>query len=329
MKFGIWLEFRNPPRWKRPWSEIYEDSLSLASEAEAAGFESVWLSEHHLTEDGYLPSLFPALAAIAARTERIRLGTAMLLAPLQHPLRLAEDAAVTDLLTSGRLELGIAPGYREKEFDALDVPRAERGSRTDETVEILREAWAGRPFSFTGRHFRFNDVTVTPEPLQRPHPPLWIGGGSRAAAVRAGRYGCHFLPDLGTPAEIVDLYRSTLREHGHDPADFEVTAVVSPGIYVCEDAEQGWEEVKEHYLYLLNTYMEWFGNPTMASADELPREMFLVGPPDAIADGLRQRLKSLGQVDRVIFFGRAPGLPIDEARRSLDLFAEHVIPQFA
>ncbi|MEE1757284.1 LLM class flavin-dependent oxidoreductase [Streptomyces sp. SP18CS02] len=328
MKFGIWLEFRNPPRWKQPWPEVYEESLSLATLAETAGFESVWMSEHHLTADGYLPSVFPPLAAIAARTERIRLGTAMVLASLQHPLRLAEDAAVTDLLTAGRLELGIAPGYREQEFRALGIPRTERGARTDETVEILRKAWTGEPFTHEGRHFSFDEVTVTPRPHQSDLP-LWVGGGSRAAAIRAGRYGCHFLPDLGTPPEIIDLYRSTLAANGHDPAAFEVTAIVTPGIYVCDDAEKGWAEVKEHYHYLLSTFMEWFGNPPIPSADDLPRELFLVGPPDVIAEGIQERVKALGDVDRVIFFGRAPGLPIEKARRSLERFAEHVIPRFA
>lgn len=326
MKFGIWLDFRNPERWRQPWAEVYEDNLSMATEAEALGFESVWLSEHHLTGDGYLPSLFPALAALAMRTSRIRLGTAMLLASLVHPLRLAEDAAVTDLLSGGRLELGLAPGYREKEFEALGVPRTERGARTEETVEILRRAWEGKPFSHTGRHFTLDDVEVTPVPDAAP--PLWIGGSGRAAALRAGRRGLRFMPDLGTSPEILDLYRTTLAENGHDPARFGVTAIVTPGVYVCEDAEEGWQEVREHYWYLLNKFQEWFGNPGLPSVDDLPRDLFLVGPPDTVAQGIRDRVKPLGDVERVIFFGRAPGLPADRARRSLRLFADHVIPQF-
>lgn len=326
MKFGIWLDFRNPAPWRRPWAEVYEENLSLATGAEDLGFESVWLSEHHLTDDGYLPSLFPVLAAVAMRTSRIRLGTAMTLASLVHPLRLAEDAAVTDLLSGGRLELGLAPGYREKEFEALGVPRSERGARTEETVQILRRAWEGKPFSHAGRHFTLDDVEVTPVPDTAP--PVWIGGGGRAAALRAGRHGLRFLPDLGTPPEILDLYRATLAEHGHDPAGFGVTAVVTPGVYVCEDADEGWQEIREHYWYLLNKFQEWFGNPGLPSVDDLPRDLFLVGPPDTVAQGLRERIKPLGDVERVVFFGRAPGLPADRARRSLRLFAEHVIPRF-
>ncbi|WP_024761593.1 LLM class flavin-dependent oxidoreductase [Streptomyces exfoliatus] len=327
MKFGIWLDFRNPAPWRQPWTDVYEETLSLATDAETLGFESVWLSEHHLTDEGYLPSLFPALAAIAARTSRVRLGTAMVLAGLTHPLRLAEDAAVTDLLSGGRLELGLAPGYREKEFEALGFDRAKRGARTEETVEILRRAWTGEPFSYAGKHFALDDVVVTPVPEKQP--PVWIGGGSEAAARRAGRHGLRFLPDLGTPPETLDLYRRNLAEHGHDPAAFPLTAIVTPGVYVCEDAEEGWQEIREHYWYLLNKFQEWFGNPGLPSVDDLPREFFLVGPPDVVAEGLRDRIKPLGDVERIIFFGRAPGLPADRARRSLELFSEHVLPQFA
>jgi alkanesulfonate monooxygenase SsuD/methylene tetrahydromethanopterin reductase-like flavin-dependent oxidoreductase (luciferase family) len=249
----------------------------------------------------------------------------MLLASLVHPLRLAEDAAVTDLLSGGRLELGLAPGYREKEFEALGVPRAERGSRTEETVEILRRAWEGKPFSHAGDHFTLDEVEVTPVPDAAP--PLWIGGSGKAAARRAGRHGLRFMPDLGTSPETLDLYRRTLAENGHDPARFGVTAIVTPGVYVCEDAEAGWQEIREHYWYLLDKFQEWAGNPNLPSVDDVPRELFLVGPPDVVAEGLRERVKPLGDVERVIFFGRAPGLPADRARRSLRLFAEEVIPQ--
>jgi alkanesulfonate monooxygenase SsuD/methylene tetrahydromethanopterin reductase-like flavin-dependent oxidoreductase (luciferase family) len=329
VKFGIWLDFRNPRPWRRPWAEVYEESVDLAVSAESWGFDSVWLSEHHLVDDGYLPALFPVIASVGARTRRVRLGTAMLLAPLYHPLRLAEDAAVTDLLTGGRLDLGLAPGYRHEEFANLGVPREQRGTRTEETIEVLRRAWTGEPFSFHGKHFTFDELTVAPAPQREGGVPLWIGGGGRAAARRAGRHGCHFMPDLGTPPEVLELYRATLAEHGHDPARGQVTAVVSPGVFVCDDADEGWALLREHYLYLMNAFMEWFGNPTIPSVDDLPRELFLVGPPDAVAEGLHERVKTLGDVDRVIFFGRAPGLPIDLARASLARFAEEVVPQLA
>jgi probable F420-dependent oxidoreductase len=324
VKFGVWLDFRNPPQWHQPWPEVYAESLSLVRLAERSGFDSVWLSEHHFTGDGYLPSLFPMLAAIAAETDRVRLGTAVLLAPMHHPLRLAEDAAVVDQLSAGRLELGLAPGYRRDEFTTLGVARAERGRRTDETIELLRLAWTGQSFSFSGRCFQFDDVIVTPPPYQSPHPPIWVGGSSQAAALRAGRYGCHFLPDHGTPASVIELYWSTLAQHGHDPARFRVTATAS--IYVCADADQGWNEVQPHYAYAASRYRTWAGQPPLAAPGTLDRTQYLVGPPPTIVDALR-RATSAGRIDRLIFWARPPGLAIDRARRSLELFADQVMPQ--
>ena len=181
LSFGLWYDFRNPAPWRRPWRRLYQETLEQVAWADSLGFDSVWLSEHHFTDDGYLPALFPMLAALAMRTSRMRLGTAVLLAPLHHLLRLAEDAAVVDVLSGGRLELGVAPGYRDEEFALLGVRRTERGRRTDETIEILKAAWRARPFSYRGSCFRFEDVVVTPPPLQLPHPPIWIGGSSQAS----------------------------------------------------------------------------------------------------------------------------------------------------
>ncbi len=196
-RLGVWYDFRNPARWRQPWPAFYRETLDQIAAAEDLGFDSVWLSEHHFTDEGYLPSMPAVLGALAERTSRVRLGTAVLLAPLHHPLRLAEDLAVVDQLSGGRLDVGIAPGYRPKEFTVMGVPKRERGGRTDETIELLRLAWTGEPFSYSGRHFEFTDVVVTPPPAQQPGPPIWIGGSSIAAARRAGRYGLAFMPDSG------------------------------------------------------------------------------------------------------------------------------------
>ena len=206
LSFGLWYDFRNPAPWRRPWQRLYQETLEQVAWADSLGFDSVWLSEHHFTDDGYLPALFPMLAALATRTSHMRLGTAVLLAPLHHPLRLAEDAAVVDVLSGGRLELSVAPGYRAEEFALLGVRRAERGRRTDETIEIVKAAWRAQRFSYRGSCFRFEDVVVTPPPLQRPHPPIWVGGSSQAAARRAARHGCHFFP---TPTRQPSCITST------------------------------------------------------------------------------------------------------------------------
>src|SRR5215216_806910 len=248
VKFGIWYDFRNPPLWSRPYDDLYRETIEQAEWADTLGFDSIWLSEHHITDEGYLPSIFPMLAALAMKTRSVRLGTAMILAPFQHPIRFAEDAAVVDQLSGGRLDLGVALGYRVEEFAALRVPRTERGSRTNELVEVARLAWTGRPFSYNGRHWSLEDVVVTPTPHQSDGPPVWIGGASHAAARRAGRLGCHFMPDSFAPLEVYEIYRASLAEHGHDPLAFSVGT--NRVIYVCEDPEEGWNDVKDHYLYV-------------------------------------------------------------------------------
>ena len=121
-RLGVWYDFRNPPRWRLPWQRLYRETLEQAVYAEELGFDSIWLSEHHFSDEGYLPCLPAVLGALAARTKRVRLGTAVLLAPLQHPLRLAEDLAVVDQLCAGRLDVGVAPGYKPTEFATLGVP---------------------------------------------------------------------------------------------------------------------------------------------------------------------------------------------------------------
>jgi alkanesulfonate monooxygenase SsuD/methylene tetrahydromethanopterin reductase-like flavin-dependent oxidoreductase (luciferase family) len=295
MKFGICHDFRNPQRWHRPYEQVYRENLEQIAWAEELGFESVWVSEHHVTDDGYLPSVFPLLAAIAARTQTIRLGSAILQAPFQHPIRFAEDAAVVDQLSGGRLEIGLGLGYRRREFELLEVPIEERAQRTEELIKIARRLWA--------------DGTVTPPPLQRPEPPLSIGGGSPAAARRASRLGCHFMPDTYSDTSTIELYR----ELGGGQVS------VNTSVYVGE-----WEDVRDHFLYQYNLYREWGGGSPLTSIDDLPREHYLVGSPDIVAAGI-SAIAERTRCDRLIFWARPPGLPIDLANRSLERFATEVM----
>ncbi len=332
MRFGVWYDLRNPSRWERPYAELYRETLDQIAWAESAGFESVQVSEHHVTDEGYLPSVFPFLAAAAVRTSTIRLGSAVLLAPFHHPLRFAEDAAFVDQLGGGRLELGLGLGYRRDEFRALGVSRAERGTRTEELIEIARRAWTGEPFSYRGAHWDFEDVTVTPTPFQAAGPPLWLGGGTAKAAERAGRLGCHFMPDAHIDVEHYATYRDALAVAGHDAAAFQVA--INPTVFVTEDPERSWAEIGEHLLHQYNRYREWFaaGGETPArlatSPDELPRERYLIGTPEQVSAGI-ERLHERHPFDRLYFWARLPGLSLEASQRSLELFAECVLPRFA
>jgi alkanesulfonate monooxygenase SsuD/methylene tetrahydromethanopterin reductase-like flavin-dependent oxidoreductase (luciferase family) len=298
MRFGIWHDFRNPPRRHRPWNELYRENLDQIAWAEGLGYDSVWVSEHHVTDDGYLPSVLPMLAAIAQRTTTMRIGSAILLGPFQHPIRFAEDVAVLDQLSGGRLEIGLGLGYREREFELLDVPIAERARRTEELVEVARRVWA--------------DGTVTPPPDQAPEPPFWIGGSSAAAARRAARLGCDFMPDAYVATDVLELYRSLAPEG---------RVSINPSIYVGD-----WADVAEPFLYQYNRYREWGGGVQLASAEDLPRDRYIVGSPDEVADGVRALADRTG-CDLLFFWARPPGLAIELANRSLERFAKEVIPR--
>src|SRR5919109_4559603 len=182
-----------PPGSKRTFTQEYREILDMVRLAETLGFESAWVSEHHGSGDGYMPSLLPTLAGFAAATDRIKLGTGVVLTPFHHPLRLAEDAAVVDLISGGRLILGLGLGWRDEEYRMFDVPVRERVRRTEETVDILRKAWTGDRFSHEGKAFRFEDVAVTPRPEREgqdgEQPPIYLGGFVEDAVRRAGRIG--------------------------------------------------------------------------------------------------------------------------------------------
>ena len=140
MNVGPSLTLQNPQEWRVPWPKVYEDGLRLAVLAEELGFDQIWLPEHHFCDDGFNPSLLTFAAAIAARTSKIRIGTKIIILPLHDPVRLAEDIAVVDQISNGRLEIGFAVGYRKAEFDGFGLDYAERGHRMDEALDVLMSA---------------------------------------------------------------------------------------------------------------------------------------------------------------------------------------------
>ena len=211
-----------PANSERTFEQEYRETLELVRLAERVGFDSAWVSEHHGSSDGYLPSLLTMLAAFAAVTERIELGTGVVLTPLHDPLRLAEDAAVVDQLSGGRLILGIGNGWREEEFRMFGASRAERGARTEETIEVLRRAWTGRRFSFEGQTLRYDRVKVTPPPARPGGPPILLGGYDRKAVVRAGRLADGYVTDETGADEVrtnLELVAEGANGVGRDPND--------------------------------------------------------------------------------------------------------------
>jgi len=322
----------------RTFAEEYRDMLELVRRAEALGFDSAWVSEHHGTSDGYLPSLLTMLAAFAALTERIDLGTGVILTPLHDPLRLAEDAAVVDQLSGGRLILGLGLGWREEEFRMLRIPKKERGRRTVETVEILRRAWTGERFSFEGKVFRYDDVRVAPPAYRPAGPPIYLGGYTEVSARRVGKLADGYIVDADETKEVVRamaLAEETAREVGRDPQAIGLALMVNA--WVSESFDP-WSEIRQGVIHQIGAYDAWDEEHDTPSHDSLePRRLSeeelrsstVAGAPDEVAEELLRRIapfrdqKELHLIVRLHY----PGMELRPASHTMELFAERVLPE--
>lgn len=316
---GIYVDLRNPAPWRRAWAAHYERTLQLIAEAEALGAGSVWLSEHHGFDDGYLPQPLTFAAAVAARTREIRIGTAVVLAPLREPRHVAEEAAIVDLVSDGRLELGLGAGYSAPEFDAFDAPFAQRYARTDRMVAEVRDLLDGDG--------------VTPPPVQRPFP-LWLGYQGPKGARRAGRLGVGL---LRLDRALLDPYVEGLREGGHDPASARVAGVLD--LLVADDPDAARERILPHYAHQLNTYRRAAAAGTSRPA---PRDVTVeklragvdtrgvmpglaVVDPQTAIDVIRERVEGL-PVHHVYCWASIAGMDDDLVDRHLELLLTRVAP---
>ena len=213
LTFGLLYDLRNPEPWRKPWTDLYAETLDFIAWTETLGFDGAWVPEHHVAADGYVSSPLTALAAIAARTRRIKLGTGVALAPFYHPVRFAEDSAMVDAISNGRLEIALALGYRRREADAYGIEFSTRPSRMDEFLQIVRRLWSGETISFEGRHFKLKNAFISQRP-PRGHIPLFVGAYSERAMMRVAKYGDGYLG----AAELYDVYAAKLRECGKDPS---------------------------------------------------------------------------------------------------------------
>ena len=184
MKFGIYSSIADPPAGE-DLPRCVDEVIEEAKLAEQAGFDSCFFGEHHQDKDGFLPSPLIVCTAVAASTTKLRVGTSVILLPLHHPVRLAEDVVTLDIVSKGRVTVGVGLGYQQADFDAFGVNMSDRVELFEEKVEILHKCWSGEEFSFHGKHHQINKLTVRPEPIQRPNPPLWIGASAPVSARRA------------------------------------------------------------------------------------------------------------------------------------------------
>jgi probable F420-dependent oxidoreductase len=260
MRYGVIFSCQDPEWSPIGHPAVYESALACAVAAEEQGYDWINVTEHHVAADGYLPALFVLLAAMAAQTERIRLSTGMLILTLHNPLRIAEEAAVLDIISGGRLTLGVAAGYREVEFQAMQVDYRTRGKRFVESLELMRLAWTGEPFTFSGQIFDFPELVVRPVPIQRPGIPLWLGGTTEVALRRVVRRGAPVFPgatdEIAVVAERMASYDRLCAEMA--PAHPAPRELVLPRLAVVADTT---EEARRRALpgirAMLETYQSW------------------------------------------------------------------------
>jgi len=346
----------NPNPVSRTDVEVYEDILRGAELAEELGFDSVWIAEHAFSEHSIISSPHSLLAAIAARTKRVKIGVACTIVPWHAPLRLAQDLATIDIISGGRVVVGVGRGYQKREFDIYGIDIAESRDRFVEGMDIAVKAWTEEKFSYNGKFFSFPEVMVIPKPVQKPTPPILMAVTHSPESVEiavSNRWGLFTVGSSFFPASpdsdqnLISLYHRRMIEEGVAPDDIEIAAVRN--VYVSPTDQEA--------IDLLTPRLEWAGDmgeylrrpvSVMANApgglrgyENYVRDPFIekellvergkegmaaIGSPEKVTDAIKEL--EVNHVNNFISYLDAGGLDFDQVSNSLRLFAEKVIPNF-
>jgi alkanesulfonate monooxygenase SsuD/methylene tetrahydromethanopterin reductase-like flavin-dependent oxidoreductase (luciferase family) len=329
MRFGLFGGARSAGGGPEGDSIGYQRYIDYVLEAEALGFHSVFVVEHHFTGVGQVSASLNLLSYLAARTSRIRLGTAVVVLPWHNPALLAEQVATLDLLSQGRVDLGVGKGYREAEFAGFSIPPAEASERFEEAMAFLRRAWGGEGrFSHHGLRWQFDNVVIEPRPVQRPHPPFWLGAGSAASITKAAAEGYNLLLDQVAPIDVIieraRLFREARADRGRVLGGHQIA--VARGLQLIRNDSERAEALAVRARVLKNIGglargpgAEKYHRLTAESAAELAaEEAALLGTPEEIL----MRLKKLaaGGIDYVLLVDPTG------SREALRTFARAIMP---
>jgi probable F420-dependent oxidoreductase len=308
----------------------FEETLRECERAEAAGFDSVWLGEHHNN-----PVLYPApligLAAVASRTRSIRLGTGVLLLPLYHPLMVAEEGAMVDMISGGRLILGVGAGYAPEEFAAFGYSLKERGSRLEESASLLHRLWTEENVTHRGKHYQVDNATVAPRPVQRPRPPIWFGAWAEPAIRRAARLGDAWFvgpsANLNEIAPSARLYQEACREAGKG----EGIVALFRYVFVASSTKEAISMAGSPFIEAFERmYFRW-PHPVVKrpagqlTIERLAEDRIILGDPRTCIKEIIRFQRELGAEHLVCRFS-VPGIPRQACQTSLDLFTREVMP---
>lgn len=321
MKVGLYFDVRNPTGWRQDWQRLYGFTLEVCEEADRLGIGSLWFSEHHLFSDGYLNQPLTFAAAVAARTRQARIGTAVLVAPIRTAAQIAEDAALVDLISGGRLDLGLGTGYRKPEFDLFGESLIGRYDRTDARVRQVRELWS------SGR--------LRPPPVQDPIP-IWLGYQGPKGAHRAGMLGEGL---LSVNRALLEPYREGLSAGGHDPEAARMAGALSA--FVTDDPERDWPVVAKHVSWQADSYRKHMVDgtdqpgPPPVDPERIRRKGLttgfhglLIDTPGAVAAQVRAATEGL-PVETVFFWVSIAGMPEQMVMRHMQTICTELVPLLA
>ena len=340
MDIGTFLLMQSPSA--RSSEEVYARGLEQAQAAEALGFRNVWLGEHHFSTYGYLSRPLQLATYIAAKTTRLRVGTAVIVVPLHHPLLVAEEIAMLDVLSGGRADIGLGRGYQRYEFERFGLQLDSGGERWDESLDILLKAFEGKPFSYEGKLYNIPETSIYPKPVQKPRPPIWITAQSPYSVEAAVRRGLNVLTGgFGVPmerlADVGKLFEKVVDETKPPTKPF---VGVQRAVYVTKDpadARDAAEQARWNMrvtLSLRNNYERVENGNAIAvpaksepTIDELLERYLVIGTPENCIRQIKrvQEAVALSHFNCSFWFG-----DVDQSRvlRSMELFAQEVMPAF-
>jgi alkanesulfonate monooxygenase SsuD/methylene tetrahydromethanopterin reductase-like flavin-dependent oxidoreductase (luciferase family) len=304
VKLGV-LQFFSWPGRRTELATVFSRALERIETMDRSGYDAVWLAEHHFSDFSVCPSVHMMGTLAAARTKRLRIGTGVSLAPFYHPLRLAEEIALLDILSGGRVNWGVGRGFARVEFTAFGVPPDESASRFREAVEIVLKAWTEERLNFAGKHFQFEDIEVLPKPLQRPHPPVWVAATSEPALEWAASHGYSVLMDPHASHRDIGRKRRFYAERmasagfslaGRDLPIARLVALADTAAKAEAVARSGAEWMVASYFGAQHNPVG-VTDPTTPGADPVRRyldEVILHGTPDKVLDDILRLRDEIG-----------------------------------
>jgi len=331
MKFSIFSVFDNySDQLNRSGKRLMEEVLEQTQFADKMGFHGAWYAEHHFSEYGILTSPQVFMAAAAERTKNIRLGIAIMVLPFHNPLSLAEDFALVDVLSNGRLNMGTGSGYIPYEFKGFNVDPTDKAFRFNEALEVIEKAWKGEKFSHKGKYYEYNDVQLVLTPEQE-EVPIWIGALTKRGVEFVGKMGYNVMgfPYIASDSiqgvkEVVDTYVDSLKAAGHDESKKHLPLVLHT--YVAETQEQAVADAKEHFNLYLRTREYGQDRKRLVYEDLERREQVLIGSPEHVIERIK-KYQEIG-MDEVLMCMNFGGMPHEKVLKSIELVSKEVMPAF-